>query len=97
MAAAYVCFALSLAVPVAQLYMHDAGRCSAGDFLQPDEVTFAVLLRGYGALDPPDWVKIDATLTAMRTKYNLEPTASAWHNPMHPLAAVVLCKHCCLA
>ena len=52
-------------------------RCmAAGDFLQPDEVTFTVLLRGYGALDPPDWVKIDTTLTTMRMKYGIQPTAS---------------------
>lgn len=50
-----------------------------GDFLQPDEVTFTVLLRGYGALDPPDWVKIDTTLTTMRMKYSIQPTATAFN------------------
>ncbi|KAJ9518776.1 hypothetical protein QJQ45_026039, partial [Haematococcus lacustris] len=46
------------------------------DFLQPDEITFAVLLRGYGTRKPADWVKMDSVLTTMRTKYNMEPTAS---------------------
>lgn len=48
----------------------------ADSFLQPDEVTFAVLLRGYGGSDPPAWVKIDATLTRMRQQYDIVPTAS---------------------
>ena len=47
-----------------------------GSFLQPDEVSFAVLLRGYGM--KPDWVKIDKTLTEMRTK-NIEPSAISFN------------------
>ncbi|KAG2430766.1 hypothetical protein HYH02_013605 [Chlamydomonas schloesseri] len=50
-----------------------------GEFLQPDEVTFAVLLRGYGATNPPDWPRIDATLTTMRMKYGIEPTALSFN------------------
>mmetsp|Transcript_3619 Transcript_3619/g.7841 ORF Transcript_3619/g.7841 Transcript_3619/m.7841 type:complete len:236 (+) Transcript_3619:28-735(+) len=50
-----------------------------GDFLEPDEVSFAVLLRGYGARNPPDWPRIDATLTTMRTKYGIEPTATSFN------------------
>lgn len=49
-----------------------------GDFLQPDEVSYAVLLRGYGSKDPPDWVKIDACLGAMKTK-DIEPSAVAYN------------------
>lgn len=49
-----------------------------GDFLEPDEVTFAVLLRGYGARSPPDWQRIDACLTTMKTKYGIEATAGGW-------------------
>lgn len=44
-----------------------------GDFLQPDEVSFVVLLRGYGAANPPAWGKIDTVLTAMRSRYQLDP------------------------
>ncbi|PNH10376.1 hypothetical protein TSOC_002919 [Tetrabaena socialis] len=47
-----------------------------GEFLVPDEVSFAVLLRGYGGLTPPAWPRIDATLTSMRMKYGIEPTAA---------------------
>ena len=46
----------------------------AGDFLEPDEVTFAVLLRGYGAQEPPKWQQIDATLTAMKVQYSIDPS-----------------------
>jgi hypothetical protein len=46
------------------------------EFLQPDEVTFAVLLRGYGASDPPAWQRIDATLTLMMQQHRLRPTSS---------------------
>lgn len=48
----------------------------AGDFLQPDEITFAVLLRGYGNQNPPDWQQIDTVLTQMKMTYGLEPSAS---------------------
>lgn len=50
-----------------------------GDFLEPDEVAFAVLLRGYGSLNPPDWVRIDAALNTMRTKYKIEPSATSYN------------------
>ncbi len=48
--------------------------CRAGDFLKPDEVTFAVMLRGYGAQDPPAWQQIDATLTRMKVDYGIDPS-----------------------
>lgn len=48
----------------------------AGDFLEPDEVAFAVLLRGYGNANPPNWPRIDSTLTTMQLKYGLPPAAS---------------------
>ena len=44
--------------------------------MQPDEITFAVMLRGYGNQNPADWQKIDAVLTQMKMTYGLEPTAS---------------------
>jgi hypothetical protein len=52
--------------------------CPAADFLQPDEVTFAVLLRGYGNQNPPAWQSIDTVLTTMKNTYGIEPTASEW-------------------
>jgi pentatricopeptide repeat protein len=63
---------------------------AAADFLQPDEVTFAVLLRGYGNQNPPSWQSIDTVLTTMKNTYGIEPTASelwcVW------LAVVRACK-----
>ncbi|KIY97838.1 hypothetical protein MNEG_10125 [Monoraphidium neglectum] len=50
-----------------------------GDFLAPDEVTFAVLLRGYGAKNPPQWDQIDAMLTRMRSRFSLEPSAVSFN------------------
>jgi len=47
--------------------------------LQPDEVTFAVLLRAYGASDPPQWPKIDATLGRMRRSFGIAPTATSYN------------------
>lgn len=47
--------------------------------LTPDEVVFAVLVRGYGGLNPPDWVKIDAVLTRMRNEYGIDATATVYN------------------
>jgi pentatricopeptide repeat protein len=47
--------------------------------LRPDEVTFAVLLRGYGAASPPAWPKIDATLGRMRRAFGITPTATSYN------------------
>jgi len=49
-----------------------------GEFLRPDEVTFAVLLRGYGGKSPPQWGAIDSTLTRMRSTFGMEPSAGAF-------------------
>lgn len=50
-----------------------------GGFLQPDEVTFAVLLRGYGGKNPPQWEAIDAVLTRMKNGYGMQPTAVSFN------------------
>lgn len=50
--------------------------CMSDDFLQPDEITFAVMLRGFGNQTPADWQKVDSVLTQMRMTYGVEPTAS---------------------
>jgi pentatricopeptide repeat protein len=50
-----------------------------GPLLRPDEVTFAVLLRGYGAATPPLWPKIDATLGRMRRAFRIAPTATSYN------------------
>ena len=56
-------------------------RARAGDLLSPDEVTFTVLLRGYGECDPPRWSAIGDLLDAMERNYGIAPTTGA------PLAA----------
>ena len=48
----------------------------AGDFLEPDEVAFAVLLRGYGSSNPPNWAKIDSALSSMQLKHGISPGTS---------------------
>lgn len=45
-----------------------------GELLTPDEVSFAVMLRGYGAQDPPRWTAISNTLATMERDYGLTPT-----------------------
>lgn len=65
-----------IVVSAATAWCMCAPCCHAGDFLQPDEVTFAVMLRGYGNQNPPDWQKIDSVLTQMKMTYGLEPSAS---------------------
>jgi len=53
---------------------------SDGPLLRPDEVTFAVLLRGYGAATPPLWPRIDATLGRMRrAPFGIAPTATSYN------------------
>lgn len=49
------------------------------DLLVPDEIVFAVLVRGYGAQSPPDWVKMDAVMTRMKNEYALEPSATIFN------------------
>lgn len=48
------------------------------DFLIPDEVTFLVLIRGYGSQDPPRWSDISDTLNMMQNKYQVDPSASTF-------------------
>jgi hypothetical protein len=47
----------------------------SGGFLSPDEVTFAVLLRGHGAADPPAWQQMDAVLNKMQGGHGITPSA----------------------
>jgi pentatricopeptide repeat protein len=42
--------------------------------LAPDEVTFSVLLRGYGDQQPPRWTAISNTLNTMERTYGLAPS-----------------------
>ena len=54
----------------------DCMRClPAGNakFLTADDVTFAVLVRGYGSCQPPDWSAISLLLNTMEQQYQCKP------------------------
>ena len=46
----------------------------SGEFLQPDDVTFSVLMRGYGEMKPPSWVLISGLLKMMDKKFSMKPS-----------------------
>ena len=46
----------------------------AGDLLRPDDVTFAVLVRGYGEAVPPQWTAISGLLGMMDSRFQLKPS-----------------------
>ena len=48
-------------------------RCS-GALLQPDDITFSILLKGYGDCIPPRWVAISSLLHMMDQKFNMQPS-----------------------
>lgn len=45
-----------------------------GEFLEPDDVTFSVLMRGYGEMNPPSWVLISGLLKMMDQKFAMKPS-----------------------
>lgn len=52
-----------------------------GEFLQPDDVTFSVLMRGYGEMNPPSWVLISGLLKMMDKKFSMKPSLAV-HNTL---------------
>ena len=46
----------------------------AGSLLEPDDVTFSVLVRGYGESEPPQWLAISGLLSQMSRKYEVKPS-----------------------
>lgn len=42
--------------------------------MSPDEVTFAVVLRGHGAADRPAWQQMDAVLNKMQGGHGITPS-----------------------
>ena len=48
-----------------------------GQLLEPDDVTFAVMVRGYGDSDPPQWAAISALLGVMQSRYDMNPSTGA--------------------
>ena len=45
-----------------------------GELLQPDEVAFMVMIRGYGDEYPPRWTSIATVLSTMEHSYGIIPT-----------------------
>ena len=45
----------------------------ADSLLEPDDVTFSVLVRGYGETEPPQWLAISGLLSMMSRKYEVQP------------------------
>lgn len=48
-------------------------KCSAGDCLQPDDITFSTLVRGYGESQPPQWAGISTVLGTMQSRFGMRP------------------------
>jgi hypothetical protein len=46
---------------------------NAGDFLQPDDITFSTLVRGYGESEPPQWSGISTVLATMQQRFGMRP------------------------
>eukprot|EP00468_Gymnochlora_sp_CCMP2014_P002717 CAMPEP_0167747674 /NCGR_PEP_ID=MMETSP0110_2-20121227/4413_1 /TAXON_ID=629695 /ORGANISM="Gymnochlora sp., Strain CCMP2014" /LENGTH=213 /DNA_ID=CAMNT_0007632603 /DNA_START=88 /DNA_END=729 /DNA_ORIENTATION=+ len=48
-------------------------------YLEPDEVTFRILVDGYGRMDPPDWAKISRLLNLMEMTYDVKPSTMTYN------------------
>lgn len=48
-----------------------------GGLLTPDEVVYAVLLRGYGGAARPNWNEMSSCLTEMESKHGITPSTGA--------------------
>ena len=46
----------------------------AGQLLEPDDVTFSVMMRGYGDSDPPQWTAISTLLGVMQSRFQMKPS-----------------------
>lgn len=52
----------------------------AGDFVQPDDVVFAVLVRGLGRQsNPPDWTAIARVLSRMQDPFDVQMTTTVYN------------------
>lgn len=54
--------------------------CTAGSFVEPDDVVFAVLIRGYGlSSNPPDWTAVARLLSRMQTEFDVQMTINVYN------------------
>jgi len=49
-----------------------------GELLQPDDVAFSVLVRGFGGSEPPQWAAISTVLARMQSQYGLKPGSAVY-------------------
>jgi hypothetical protein len=56
-----------------QHFVKAAMLLHADSLLEPDDVTFSVLVRGYGETEPPQWLAISGLLSMMSRKYEVQP------------------------
>lgn len=54
-----------------------------GGLLMPDEVVFAVLLRGYGGAARPNWNEISSCLAEMEGKHGITPSTGVGRQMLH--------------
>ncbi len=54
-----------------------------GGLLTPDEVVFAVLLRGYGGAARPNWNEISSCLAEMEGKHGITPSTGVGRQMLH--------------
>ena len=47
--------------------------------LQPDEVTFAVMVRGYGDQEPPRWTAISNVIATMEKEFGIVPSTLTYN------------------
>ena len=65
-------------LPGRKLLLSRGRLCSrTGQLLEPDDVTFSVMMRGYGDSDPPQWTAISALLGVMQSRYQMKPSTGA--------------------
>ena len=65
-----------------ELFAAGSGSSSGGgggELLQPDEVVFAVMLRGWGRVQPPQWNAISGVLSTMERRHGISPTTATYN------------------
>lgn len=50
---------------------------AAGALLEPDDITFSTLVRGYGEAEPPQWAGISSVLGVMQQRFGMRPGTGA--------------------
>ncbi|CAD7701318.1 unnamed protein product, partial [Ostreobium quekettii] len=50
-----------------------------GEFVEPDDVTFCVMIRGFGECNPPQWAAIKGALYSMKEDFGIRPTTRVYN------------------